>query len=331
MKDRDLFFRRRLPGTLLVGLFMLFGLFAMSACGGGNGNSSSHVYDNAHVLDTSSVQSAAANLSYPLDVYTTSTFTGNQSDFQRTTFGKLHGDANRMVMAIDTSHRYMYIARGTNVPLSSSGIGSTVGAFSSHFGNGDYTGATLAAIDSIQQTLGNSSGAGSNSNAFAGVLPTLLCIGLLLIIGAVAFTMLRRRRFGGVRPMQPDPLYQQPPAYPYNQGNYYGQPMNQGGMNPWVAGGLGAAGGGLLGYELGKEAGERQADEGNMGDGGAFGDGGGGNFGGGGDFGGGNAGGGDFGGGGSFGGGDAGGFGGGGDFGGGGGFGGDNSGGGGNF
>jgi hypothetical protein len=82
-------------------------------------------------------------------------------------------------------------------------------------------------------------------------------------------------------------------------------------MNPWAAGGLGAAAGGLIGYELGKEAGEREADQQNQGDGGwagASGDFGGNN---GGDFGGG---GGDFGGGGS---GDFGGGGGGGDFGGG--------------
>lgn len=39
----------------------------------------------------------------------------------------------------------------------------------------------------------------------------------------------------------------------------------QTGMSPWAAGGLGAVGGGLLGYELGRMAGEheQQAQEGN--------------------------------------------------------------------
>ena len=32
----------------------------------------------------------------------------------------------------------------------------------------------------------------------------------------------------------------------------------QGGINPWMAGGLGALGGGFLGYELGRMAGEKE-------------------------------------------------------------------------
>src|SRR2546429_1047259 len=40
----------------------------------------------------------------------------------------------------------------------------------------------------------------------------------------------------------------------------------QAGMSPWAAGGLGAVGGGLLGYELGRMAGEheQQAQEGDL-------------------------------------------------------------------
>jgi hypothetical protein len=52
----------------------------------------------------------------------------------------------------------------------------------------------------------------------------------------------------------------------------YGRPMygpyypQQTGMSPWAAGGLGAVGGGLLGYELGRMAGEheQQAFEGDL-------------------------------------------------------------------
>ncbi len=275
-----------------MGLFALFALLAMSACGGG---SPVHIYDNAHVLDDSSVQSAASNLSYPLDIYTTSTFTGDRTSFDRTTASKLNGDANRIVMAIDTTHKHIYIAYGRNVPLTSSEVSSTVSAFASHFNGGDYTGATLAAVDTMRQSLGTGGPAGGNP--FAGALPTLLCIGLLLLVLVGGFAFMRRRRFGGVAPApyQPPPAYpyNQGNAYPYNQGNYYGPP--QGGMNPWAAGGLGAAAGGLIGYELGKEAGEHERRDYDAG-GDAFGGGGGGDFGGGGgDFGGG---GGDFGGGG---------------------------------
>lgn len=256
------------PGVLCL-------LFAISACGGSN---PVHIYDNAHVLNVSSVRDAASNLPYPFDVYTTGTFTGDRNAFDQTTIRKLGGDPERIVMAIDTTHRHLYIARGGHVPLSGSEIGSTVSAFAAHFGSGDYTGATLAAIDTMQRSLGT----GSAGNPVAGALPALLCIGLLLLLLLGGFGMARRRRFGA---MGPAPY--QPPVYPYPPGGYA---PPRGEMNPWAAGGLGAAAGGLIGYEMGKEAGEQEALR-NYDAGGGFGGGGGGDFGsgggGGGDFGGG--------------------------------------------
>jgi hypothetical protein len=67
-----------------------------------------------------------------------------------------------------------------------------------------------------------------------------------------------------------DPRYRRPAYGPgYNPAGY-GRPMYgpgyppQSGMSPWAAGGLGALGGGLLGYHLGQMAGEQsqQASEG---------------------------------------------------------------------
>jgi hypothetical protein len=60
--------------------------------------------------------------------------------------------------------------------------------------------------------------------------------------------------------------YGSPPSYGsgYDPNGYVGRPMYspgfppQGGMNPWMAGGLGALGGGFLGYELGRMAGEKE-------------------------------------------------------------------------
>jgi len=57
-----------------------------------------------------------------------------------------------------------------------------------------------------------------------------------------------------------------PPSYGsgYDSNGYVGRPMYspgyppQGGINPWMAGGLGALGGGFLGYELGRMAGEKE-------------------------------------------------------------------------
>ena len=114
LKHRSTLSRGKGRAALLGGLLAAFMLFAFSACGG---NNVVHVYDNAHVLDTSRVQNEAANLSYPLDIYTTSTFTGNKQEFQQTTVSKLNSNPQQIVMAIDTTHRYLYVARGANVPL----------------------------------------------------------------------------------------------------------------------------------------------------------------------------------------------------------------------
>ena len=70
-----------------------------------------------------------------------------------------------------------------------------------------------------------------------------------------------------------DPRYSRPVYGPGYDSAGYGRPMygpgypQQSGMSPWAAGGLGAVGGGLLGYELGRMAGEheQQAQEGDAG------------------------------------------------------------------
>src|SRR5258708_11161256 len=94
------------------------------------------------------------------------------------------------------------------------------------------------------------------------VVPCIFGIIVLGICFAI-FTAIRRggARAGGMG-------YRQP---------YGGNPPGQG-MNPWAAGGMGAAAGGFLGYELGKEAGEAEARRHAEMRGGAFGAGGRGDF-----------------------------------------------------
>ncbi len=297
-----------------------------------------NISDDARVLDKSRVQSAAAAMGYPVDIFTTNTFNGTNSDFQQRARG--HLNKSNIVMAIDTQHKYLYITGGSNVPVREGQYTDAINAFKSSFGNGDYTGATVAALQSLQTAIssnGSASSTGNNPNnqnpvtshGFAGGLTfaPLCCIGLLILAGLAVFVFVRRRAggFGGIRraPVNPNPMYgQQPYNQPYNQGyppNYgpgYGPGYNQGGgINPLAAGGLGAAAGGLVGYELGKEQGEQgshgEQGYGNDNNNNDFGGGGGGDFGGGA--------GGSFGGDSSGGGGDFGGGGGGGDFGGGGG------------
>jgi len=286
-----------------------------------------NINDQAGVLDQNKVRSQAQNLPYPINIYTVKNFAGTSSDFDQQARSHL-SSPNLIVIAIDTVHHHLTVVGGSKVPLSNSQYNDAINAFRSNYSSGGYTGATIAAINSLQSALSSSSGNGTdqgsrNTSGFPYVLSgfgLLCCIGLLVLAALALFGGIlgRRRGFFGRRPIG-GPM-NAPFQQPYNQGyppDYYGQGYSSGnygpgypqrpGMNPWAAGGLGAAAGGLIGYELGKEQGEDQAREQGQNDGGDFGGGASGDFGGGGggDFGGGSGGdfggggGGDFGGGGS--------------------------------
>jgi hypothetical protein len=308
-------FGRGLLATALASCLMVALTVAVLA-------STVHVYDQAGVLNSSQVQSAAQSLSYPMDIYTTNNYNGNSSSFVQQ--ARTHiTSSNLIVMAIDTTHHYLAIEGGSSVPLSNSQYNNAVTAFKNNYNSGDYTGATVAAINSLRSSLGSSSSSGSNSggvpassSGLGGLgFGTLCCIGLLILAAIALFSVFRRRRRGGFFGQPQPPMggsYQQPyQGYPPN----YGPGYNQGGMNPWVAGGLGAAAGGLAGYELGRQSAENQqqgGEGGNFGNEGNFGGGASGSFGNEGNFGGGTEGsfgGGDFGGSSNFGGGGGGDFG----------------------
>jgi hypothetical protein len=274
-----------------------------------------NIYDNARVLN-SQVQSEAQSLSYPMDIYTITNYTAPNSSFDQAARAKINRN-NVIVMAINTTpnHQHVYITGGKQVPITSSDYTNAANTFANTFKSGGYNGAAISAIDSLRDSLNSSNGGGAfpgtgrGGSIFNGAW---CCIGLLVVLGLVFFVIVRRRRSGpgggffnrGAPTPPPPPPYNpygnQPPYGGYNQG----YPPNQGaGMNPWAAGGLGAAAGGLVGYELGKNAGENEARRedwnqggGDWNQGGDAGGGGGADFGGGGggDFGGG--GGGDFGG-----------------------------------
>ena len=270
-----------------------------------------NISDKAGVLNTSQVQSAASQLAYPVNIYTMNNFTGSESSFNQETVNTLNKANNPrlIVVAIDTKNKFLAIVGGKSVSTSNSVYNDAVSAFKNNYNGGDYTGATIAALHTLQNELSGSSSSGTGSGVASpavgfSLLP--VCIIGLVVLGLIVFAVMLFTR--GMR--RRSPPYPMPGPYqqPYNQGyppNYYGPGYYQGGpgMNPWAAGGLGAAAGGLIGYELGKHEGEEQANAG----GGDFGGGAGGTFGGdgGGDFGGGaggtfdGGGGGDFGGGGS--------------------------------
>lgn len=256
-----------------------------------------NIYDRAGVLDQSRVNSAGSALSYPADIYTVNNFSGSTSSFDQTAKGSINS-SNKIVIAIDTVHQHLTIVGGRSVSLSNNQYADARNAFATSFRNDkNYTSATVAALQSLQGASGNGafSVPGVNGGGFSWA-SGLCCVGLIVVAAVLVFGVLSRRRRGGGggffgRRPNYDPNYNQF-NQPYNQGGY---PQNYGpnypggynqnqGMNPWAAGGLGAAAGGLVGYELGKQAGEgdERGDQGNFGnDQGGFGGGASGDFGGG--------------------------------------------------
>lgn len=279
-------------------LSLWFGvLLCLLTAGACSSSPSVEVYDNAHVLNLAQIQHAASTLPDPLAIYTTNTLRGTPLDFQQVALQKLQSNPGLLVLAIDTGRHYFSIAHGSSVTLSNAGLHQAVSAFSAHFTDGDYTAASVAALHALQRSLSDysTSRAGSGGGLLTG--STLFCciVPLLLVLCLVLFVASRRKRLGEMmgrrNPFgQPASPFDQPG--PLDQGPLPGQPGQGGGINPWMAGGLGAAAGGLAGYELGRRQGEHEQSRDNepgtdAGGGGDFGGGGSWHTGGGGDFGGG--------------------------------------------
>ena len=286
------------------------------------------ISDAANVLDQNQVRSAGASLRYPIDIYTTQNFSGTSIQFEQRARSRVT-NANMIVMAISTNPGHITVVAGSGVPLSTSKANSVISSFTNAYQSSghSFTSATVSALQTLQNVVSTGPvGSGSQSTnpapaSGSGMLNAVWCLVGLVILGAIAFFVIKGRRGGSMpfgRRSYNDPTYNQPYQgnYPPNYGPGY--PPQQGGINPLAAGGLGAAAGGLLGYELGKHQGEQEAreeqgyyggDQGFSGDPGQYGGGSVGDFGGGdggGDFGGGSVG--DFGGGGDSGGGSSGDF-----------------------
>jgi hypothetical protein len=266
------------------------------------------IHDDSHVLDVTRVQNAAASLPDPVAVYTTTKFADDKAAFDREAQAKVSGPTV-IVIAINTQSRHLAIRTGPRSRVRQGGADAATQAFVTAFrANSDYTAATIAAIDSLRDSIAQAGGTTQTGRtAHRTGIPAYLsgCFCLLLVGLVIALVVFLVRRSGGrgrtPRGFGRRSRYGAPGGYDPGYGGYQSS-----GVNPWVAGGAGAAAGGLLGYELGRMEGEREAHQRDEygGDGGGFGGGGAdADFGGGGgDFGGG-----DFGGGGDSGGGDSGG------------------------
>lgn len=276
---------------LSLWFFVLVCLLITGACRSGP---AVEVDDYARVLNVAQVQNAASTLPDPVAIYTINTLQGTPPDLQQIAQQKLQGNPGLLVLAIDTGRHYFSIAHGPGIALSGSGLHQAISAFSARFTGGDYTGASLAALSALQRSLSDAEIArDSGGGLLTGT--TLFCciVPLLLVICLVLFVASRRKRLGEMMGRR-NPFGQRASPFdqagPMDQGPYPTQPGQGSGMNPWMAGGLGAAAGGLAGYELGRRQGEheqnRENDFAGEAGGGNFGNAGSWNAGGGGDFGG---------------------------------------------
>jgi hypothetical protein len=114
-----------------------------------------HIYDNAQIMNTVLVQHYAATLAYPIDIYTTNEFTGTSTDFDRATASHIT-NPNLIVIAIDTVNKHIAIYGGSSVPASSSIYSDAITSFRDNYNDGDYTNATIAAINSLKSSVGSS-------------------------------------------------------------------------------------------------------------------------------------------------------------------------------
>ena len=163
-----------------------------------------NISDKAGVLNTSQVQSEAAKLPYPVNIYTMNNFTGSESAFNQEAVRTLNDAHNPrlIIIAIDTHNKFLAIVGGKDVSTANSVYNDAVNAFKNNYNGGDYTGATISALHSLQSSLGGSNGSGNGSGASStavgfSLLPLCL-IGLvvlgLIVVAVMLFTRSMRRR-----------------------------------------------------------------------------------------------------------------------------------------
>ena len=137
------------------------------------------INDQSGVLDAGRVQAEAAKLPVPILITTTNTFTGNQDALNTSTreqvTNPVMSNPDAIAIGIDTVHRNISIEAGTNVSLSDSQASDAVSAFQSNIDTGgDYTNATIAALDSVQNAL-------SRIHLFQFIIGLLVVVGFLVI------------------------------------------------------------------------------------------------------------------------------------------------------
>src|SRR5947209_5741828 len=204
------------------------------------------INDQSGVLDAGRVRAEAAKLPVPVLIYTTKTFNGDQDVLNQSTHEQLPNQ-NAIAIGIDTVHRHLSIESGTYVRLSDSQASDALSAFQSNYHGGDYTDATIAAIDSLQNAL---SGGGSSGG---GITPLGVAVAIFLgivVVVLVVIAIIRRRTGGSNGPGgggRKTGIRSTP--YPYYGGTYTTSPPPTGNYGGGAGGGFGggSSGGGAGG------------------------------------------------------------------------------------
>jgi hypothetical protein len=230
------------------------------------------IQDDAHVLNMTVVQNDAATLPVGVYIWATTQDADSKSVFDTDVKNKVNATFP-IVIGINTQSHHESIQVGSQAGLSQRAAlaaeSSANGAFlntihSSH----DYTKAVTAALDNLRNGFSVAHRGGAPVQRVpaqhAGFGVGLLLF-IVLIVGAIAAVVImarRRRRAGfGAGPSTAagrPPMDTYPDYGPSYGGPPYGGPGYRSGMGAGTAGAIGAVGGGLLGYELGKMHGEEQ-------------------------------------------------------------------------
>jgi hypothetical protein len=235
------------------------------------------VQDDARVLNTTTVQHDAATLPVGVYIWATTQDADSKSVFDTDVRNKVN-TTFPIVIGINTQSHHESIQVSSQAGLSQRAAlaaeSSANGAFlSTIHSSHDYTKAVTAALDNLRNGFAVAHRGGVPVQRVP-AQPAGFGVGLLLfmmlIVGVIAVVVImarRRRRSGfgagpsmvvGRPPMGTYPDYGPSYGGPSYGGPSYGGPGYRSGMGAGTAGAIGAVGGGLLGYELGKMHGEEQ-------------------------------------------------------------------------
>lgn len=110
-----------------------------------------NISDKANVLDSDQVRNAAHLLSYRVDIYTVAGYKGSNAAFDQEARSKAIRDS--IVIAMNTTPNHVAIVGGNNVSRENTVYQNAVNAFVNGYKTGSYTGATVAALQSMETSL----------------------------------------------------------------------------------------------------------------------------------------------------------------------------------